>query len=91
MGISLPVAVFRLAARTSNFTGGMDQAGTTFPAFAAFLELPAFGVFRMTGFALFAVAAVELQRHDFDARNWASSWHSLRAIARWTRILYVGY
>jgi len=50
--------------------GRMDQSGTAFPASAAFLELPAFGVFWATGFALLAVAAVELQRHEFDSRKW---------------------
>ncbi len=55
--------------RLISVCAGMDQAGTAFPASAAFLELPAFGVFWATGFALLAVAAVELQRHDFALKT----------------------
>lgn len=43
--------------------GDVNQARTAFPTPAAFLELPALVVFRTTCFAVFAVAAVELQRH----------------------------
>ena len=43
--------------------GFSGEEGRWSVAEAALLELSAFGVLRMPGFALLAVAAVELQRH----------------------------
>ena len=82
----------RLTAEFSDDAAGrMDQSGTAFPASAAFLELPAFGVFWATGFALLAVAAVELQRHaisPWKLGKITAPWH---AIARWKRINRLSY
>jgi hypothetical protein len=47
----------------------VDEARAAFSASESFLELSAFEVFQTSGFALFAVAAVELQRHKNYPRN----------------------
>lgn len=47
----------------------MDRAGAVFPASAALFKPSALGVYRPPGFALFAVAAVELQRHNFALKT----------------------
>jgi hypothetical protein len=48
---------------------GVNRTGAALPAYASFLELPAFRVFRTPCLALFTVAAVEL-RHGFSPENW---------------------
>jgi hypothetical protein len=47
----------------------MDEAIAALPASAALLQLSALEVFRTACFALLAVAAVELQRHEISPRK----------------------
>jgi hypothetical protein len=47
----------------------MDEATAAFPAAPAFFELTALEVFRMSGFALFAMPLIEPERHAFLPRS----------------------
>jgi hypothetical protein len=57
--------------------GGTDQAGKAFPPSAALHELSAFGGLGVPGFALAAVAAVEILRSINCPQYWAMSSRSL--------------